>query len=75
MKTVLDAVIEYKAEWPPEQYAQNNSQIIMAVKDFGVYKSGQLTIGDGVRNNEFWHVVCDEEQFTQHVNQLSAGES
>ena len=71
MKTVIDAVIEYEAIAPEPCYAENKDQIIMAAKSFDGYLLGDLTTGDGVRDNEYWKVICTREQFKALVDELS----
>ena len=74
MKTVIDAVNEYEAIPPKPCYMENKEQIIMAKKPFEGYLTGDLTTGDGVRDNEYWKVICTREEFNQCVDEMSKAE-
>ena len=74
MKTVIDAVNEYEAVPPKPCYMENKEQIIMAKKPFEGYLTGDLTTGDGVRDNEYWKVICTREEFNQCVDEMSKAE-
>ena len=74
MKTVIDAVNEFEGIAPTPCHAENKNQVIMAVINFDGYLVGDLTTGDGVRNNEFWKVICTREEFNQCVEEMSKAE-
>tara|TARA_R110000850_G_scaffold100316_2_gene207501 strand:+ start:440 stop:739 length:300 start_codon:yes stop_codon:yes gene_type:complete len=70
MKTVIDAVNEFKCCMPVPSHAESKTQVIMAVASFESYEYGELTTGDGVRDNEYWNVICTREQFNDLVSQM-----
>jgi len=71
VKTVVDAVNEYEGVAPVPCYTENKEQIIMALINFDGYLAGDLTTGDGVRNNEFWKVICTREEFNKCVEEMA----
>ena len=73
----MDAVNEYEGIAPIPCHAENKNQIIMALINFDGYLAGDLTTGDGVRNNEYWKVICTREEFNDLALQLETnfGES
>jgi len=75
MKTIIDAVNEFKGDLPKvDEEVEHVAQIIMAAMDFDEYKKGDITTGSGVSNNGFWNVICTAEEFNQCVDEMSKAE-
>ena len=70
MKTIFDAVNEFKGITIVSCYMENKSQIVMAKKPFYDYLTGDLSTGDGVRDNEYWEVICTRDQYNTLVDEM-----
>ena len=67
MKTVIDAVNEFKGVLPSDRCVS----IIMARFGFYDYKAGDLKLGAIFGGSKYWEVICTKEEFNQCVKELS----
>jgi hypothetical protein len=70
MKTVIDAVNEFKGEYFDGECGREDYQneVIMAKRDFAGYRFGDLGIGSGnTKQNEYWLLICTRAQFIATV--------
>ena len=61
----LQAVNHFKGVFAPD--LDELTQIIIANISFGEFNKGQLSFGLGVKDNPYWKVVCNKEEFKQCV--------
>lgn len=72
MKTIIRAVNKFKAEFPRfDEDIEHVTQILMAKFEFDGYKQDHLTTGNQVKDNKYWDVVCDSEEFDKCVDMLT----
>ena len=81
MKTVIDAVNFYKAEWPKfdwDDFKENCNCIVEAlftgVSDDLPYSSGEISQGGSKCDAEQFAIVCNEAEFNQCVDEMSKAE-
>ena len=66
-KTTLDAVIEFKGEWP---YV--DCYVCVPAEDNDVAESGEFQSAKSKYTNEMWVNVCSERQFNTLVDELAS---
>lgn len=74
MKTVIDAVNEFKGDFDNEEingWEADQDQIIMANKKFDQFEKYDLTNGSCNFTNEYWTVICTREEFNQCVKEMT----
>ena len=74
VKTVSDAVIEFKGEYFDGECGgeKHQDQVLYAARDFGSYRFGDIHIGSGnSKDNTYWKIICMREEFNTLVDELS----
>lgn len=81
MKTVIDAVNFYKAEWPKfdwDDFKEDYNCIVEAlftgVSDDLPYSAGEISQGGSKCDAEQFAIVCSEDEFNECVDKMSKAE-
>jgi hypothetical protein len=75
MKTVVDAVKEFKGDYNCKDVSGTCNQIIVAMKNFdGYYSVGDIDVGSGNRYDTkgYWRAICTFAEFNNYVEFLAS---